>query len=226
MESFMYSSLALSKRKSNLSSYNRAVLWLAGWLTCWAAFCKLSSGSLLLFKNSRNLFSFGGGSFLRWGLGAWYSILWKTLQFNQRLSMENAARWPTLTYQQMEKTGQKVRLIDWGAKLLDWWFTSLDWTGSLDWTAWSKYHTNCPFDWAIWPKRAALIELDRMNKSDWLCTSLWEFVSGIYGQNPFSFEECPKESTKPRVWKRLNQISRLKMLKISFPGHCMFWRWQ
>lgn len=35
------------------------------YLTCWAAFCKLRSGSLLLLRKSRNLFSLGGGSFLR-----------------------------------------------------------------------------------------------------------------------------------------------------------------
>lgn len=48
-------------------------------LTCWAAFWRFSRGSLLLFKNKRSLFSRGGGSFLRWGLGDWYSILWNTL---------------------------------------------------------------------------------------------------------------------------------------------------
>jgi len=55
-------------------------------LTCWAAFCKLSSGSLLLLRKSRSLFSLGGASFLRCGLGAWYNILWKTLQYNGRIS--------------------------------------------------------------------------------------------------------------------------------------------
>ena len=68
-------------------------------LTCWAAFCKLSSGSLLLLRKSRSLFSLGGASFLRCGLGAWYSILWKTLRYNERLSpVWITAYWQTVTY--------------------------------------------------------------------------------------------------------------------------------
>lgn len=39
--------------------------------TCWEAFCKFKSGSDDLFKNNLSLFSLGGGSFLRCGLGAW-----------------------------------------------------------------------------------------------------------------------------------------------------------
>ena len=43
-----------------------------------AAFCKLSNGSLLRFRNRRNLFS-RPLSFFRCGLGAVYSIFWNTL---------------------------------------------------------------------------------------------------------------------------------------------------
>lgn len=46
--------------------------------TCCEAFCRLSKGSDDLLRNSLSLFSRGAGSFLRWGLGAWYSILWNT----------------------------------------------------------------------------------------------------------------------------------------------------
>lgn len=40
-------------------------------LTCWEAFCRFKSGSEDLFRKIFSLFSLGGGSFFRWGLGAW-----------------------------------------------------------------------------------------------------------------------------------------------------------
>lgn len=50
--------------------------------TCWAAFCRLSNGSLLRFKNRRSLLvsRCGGSFFFCCGDGAWYSIFWKTLE--------------------------------------------------------------------------------------------------------------------------------------------------
>ena len=80
-------------------------------LTCWAAFCKLSSGSLLLLRKSRSLFSLGGASFLRCGLGAWYSILWKTLWYNDRLSpLWITTYWQTVTYKSVWETDLKICL--------------------------------------------------------------------------------------------------------------------
>lgn len=53
-------------------------IWFA-WLTCCAAFCRFSNGSDERFRNKRNLFSRGCGSFFFCcGDGAWYSIFWNT----------------------------------------------------------------------------------------------------------------------------------------------------